>query len=51
MKKFIAYLKLFYAYIQTPKGRYDFFDYLRAILMIGFVSGVIGGILKMWLDR
>ncbi|WP_455576918.1 hypothetical protein [Anaerosinus sp.] len=46
MNRFIAYIRTFYAYIQTPKGRYDFLDFLRAFLIIILVSVFIGAFLQ-----
>lgn len=34
MYKVLSYIKLYYRYLQTPKGRHDFIDYVKACLII-----------------
>lgn len=46
MKLLLAYLKTLYQYLQTPKGKYDFFEDLRAIFIIVIVILAVMWILK-----
>ncbi|MBR6012836.1 MAG: hypothetical protein IK062_03510 [Selenomonadaceae bacterium] len=41
IRNFLGYLKTIKNYLQTPKGRHDFFDYLRAGLLIFFTTLIV----------
>ena len=43
----MGYLRAMWNYLRTPKGKFDFLDYIRAIIIIASVMAMIRIILDM----